>query len=119
MTILEGAKVPTDHLPAVQPEPPVELTLGWELMKPLDSFPAWDLFDFYAELTDLWEGMESATGQAATFRAMGGLTKKMLDMAVDADAYTAFASGPDGVNNAVNLAGAWMAQLGKSVGSGS
>lgn len=96
---------------------PAEVTPGWNLLKPISDLPAWDLLDLYADLTELFEGLDKATSDKAQIRAMSSLTRSLIAVAVDADAYTEFSKGSGGLESTVTLAAAWMVELGKSASS--
>lgn len=90
---------------------------GWDLLKPFDQVAVWDQAELLEIVKPLMsDSEESADLNLMTFdvRIVGDLARKLADLAVDREAYTAFVSGPDALERAVNLGIVYAAQLGKS-----
>lgn len=96
---------------------PAETTPGWDLLTPIGQIPAWDLMDLYADLSDLIDAQHGAETLKDSLRTAASLARAVKAVAVDAKAYEAFASGPDGFTNVMNLTVAWVGELGKSFNS--
>lgn len=134
-------KTPTDRKPKAKAAAPAvtraEETPGWELLKPFETIPVWDqmpliaLLDAatsdetrnltkaeYAALTPE-ERKEMDEGRRASIdiTILGDLTKKLKDFAIDEDEYTKFCSGSGAMQRSLNLAMAWVGQMGESIGS--
>lgn len=101
------------------PNAPVENTPGWNLLIPVDQLPSWDLLDLYSEIAELVEAQEKATTDKDSIRLMSSIVRTVKAVAVDQDAYTDFARGVDGFKRAMELAIAWLGELGKSFNSAS
>lgn len=95
---------------------PAETTPGWDLLNPLEDMYAWDLLDAYAELAELFEGVD-ATDARTQMKAFAAIARCMRGFAKDEAEFGAFAKGSAGLARTVELAGAWMVELGKSVRS--
>lgn len=131
-------KKPADRQPKQTPKIAPEETPGWDLMKPLEQIPAWEQTDLVAILQDamedaipeidesLLEGLtpkqrikkeeelkKAAASSSLDIRIIGKLAKALKDYAKDEEAYTAFVSGPGAMERAMNLAMAWVGQMGE------
>jgi hypothetical protein len=106
---------PADHKAKAEPAAKPE---GWDLLLSFDRVPVWD----QAELLEIVKPLMASSEEDAEgldlmsfdVRIVGQLARKLSDLAVDKGAYTAFVSGPDALERAVNLGIAYAAQLGKS-----
>ena len=133
-------KAPSDRKPKAATKPAttlVEETPGWELLKSFEEIPVWDqmpliaLLDAatsdetrnltkaeYAALTpEERKEMEEGKRASVDITILGDLTKKLKDFAVDEEEYTKFCSGSGAMQRSLNLAMAWVGQMGESIGS--
>lgn len=113
-------KVPQDRKPKKVKEDP-SLTPGWDLLRPIAEIPVWDQTPLIQLLQDAFESEEDEGKGTRSFdvNVVGTIAKAMLDFSVDPDEYTKFVSGASAMEKALNLAMAWIGQMGESMGSGS
>lgn len=133
-------KKPSDRKAKGEPEVASlrpEDTPGWELLKPIADIPIWDQMPLisllrtatedseelskeeYAKLSveERKEYNEKQEHRSFDIQILGDLALKLRDFAVDEDAYTKFCSGPRAMERSLNLAMAWVGQMGESIGS--
>lgn len=84
---------------------------GWELLKPLNEIPVWDQTELFDSLLEII-GQHDA-GEVSETRFVGVIAQRLMDFAVDKDAYLAFVSGPQAIVNAAPLVMAWVEQMGE------
>lgn len=133
-------KKPTDRKPkgskaqvATRPEE----TPGWELMRPFSEIPVWEQMPLiqlldnvisdstrdltkaeYAALTpEERKSLQEGRTTTMDLTMFGELAKALKDFAVDADAYTKFCSGSGAMHRSMELAMAWVGQMGEAIGS--
>lgn len=133
-------KKPTDRLPKAAEEAPLspEETPGWELMKPMDEIPVWDQMPLIELLQNAFKDSDAADKKSdAEIDAMskeewdlyqeklnskdrsfdvtiiGTLAKAIMPYAKDEAEYTKFASGAGAMQRVMNLAMAWVGQMGE------
>lgn len=117
-----------------------EDTPGWELMKPFSEIPVWDQMPLMAMLHDAMDDSEidrlsneefanltpeerkakiEEAGETRNFdiRILGNLAFELKKFAVDEEAYTKFCSGSGAMERSLNLAMAWVGQMGESISS--
>lgn len=132
-TTTPKAKAPTDRLAPKEKARPQD-TPGFDLLKPFSDVPVWDqtpLLSMIQKLHDDRKGIsneefakmtpaereaynESRESFASVdINMLGELARALLPFAVDQDAYTKFVSGTKGMENAMNLAMAWVGQMGE------
>lgn len=130
-------KKPMDRLPKEEATR-IEDTPGWELLKPFSEVPVWDQMPLilmmqeatqeakelskeeYAKMTP--EERKAYDEDPESIRSfdmsiVGELSKKLLDFAVDEQAYTEFCSGSGALERTMNLAMAWVGQMGEAESS--
>lgn len=115
----------------------VEETPGWNLLKSFEEIPVWDQMPLialldeatsdetrnlskeeYAALTPKQrKEMDEGKRASVDITVLGDLTKKLKDFAIDEDEYTKFCSGSGAMQRSLNLAMAWVGQMGESIGS--
>lgn len=115
----------------------VEETPGWELLKDFQEVPIWDQMPLIQLLNDAMgdatvelskeefaaltpqERKEMQEGKRSSFdmTILGDLAKKLMDFAKDPAEYTKFCSGSGAMERSLNLAMAWVGQMGESTGS--
>lgn len=138
-------KAPQDHQPKAEPKARPEDTPGWNLMKPMSDIPVWDQIPLIQQLSVLQDESDEASlkdkerakkaagdswdeeaydeaEHATSMRSfdlslIGDMIKKLRECAVDADAFTKFVSGAGAMDRAMNLAFAWVGQMGESLSS--
>lgn len=135
-------KKPSDRKPkgadkiATRPEE----TPGWDLLRPFDEIPVWEQMPLIAMLHEAMDDSEidemtkeefanltpeerkeklEAQGETRDFdiRIIGQLALELKNFAIDEDAYTKFCSGSGAMERALNLAMAWVGQMGESTSS--
>jgi hypothetical protein len=136
-------KAPADRLPkaeemVVRPEE----TPGWELMKDLNDIPVWEQTPLVSMLQNVLtdgedeklsdEEIDAMTDEefeaydkqrklnrVKTFdvNIIGQFAKALIPYAKDEAAFTKFVSGPAAMEKAMNLAMAWVGQMGESSSS--
>lgn len=134
-----AAKKPSDRQVKETPKRP-EDTPGWSLMRSFDEIPVWEQMPLIAMLHDALDDSEvdemskeefanltpeerkaklEEQGEERDFdiRILGELSLKLRDFAVDADEYTKFCSGKGALERSLNLAMAWVGQMGEFSGS--
>lgn len=84
---------------------------GWELLKPLSDIPVWDQTELFDSLLEIIA--EHEAGNVSETRFVGVIAKRLMDFAVDKDAYLAFVSGPQAITNAAPLVMTWIDQMGE------
>lgn len=114
-------KAPQDRKPkaaAVETFAP-EDTLGWELMKPMGEIPVWEQTPLVALMQTAFEDSSKEDGEESSFSIdlIGQLAKALIPYAVDEAAYVKFVSGAGAMERAMNLAMAWVGQMGESISS--
>lgn len=92
---------------------------GWDLLLPFDRVPVWDQAELLEIVKPLMSDAQDESKDGLDLMSfdvtiIGQLARKLADLAVDRNEYTAFVSGPDALERAVNLGIAYAAQLGKS-----
>lgn len=117
-------------------------TPGWHLMKPIDDIPVWEqtpMIQFmqeamessveevsneeYAKMSEEERAAYNAEVEAKGIKKsfdidmLGQLVKKLMDYAVDPAEYTKFVSGAGALERGMNLAMAWVGQMGESESS--
>jgi hypothetical protein len=131
-------KKPADRKKKVVEEPKLlpEETPGWDLMKPLDEIPVWDQTSLIALLQDAFEDSEKksdeeidamskeewelhqakrgANERSFDVNIIGQLAQAIMPYALDEAAYLKFVSGAGAMERAMNLAMAWVGQMGES-----
>jgi hypothetical protein len=114
-------KAPQDRKPKAAPvEEPLspEEVPGWELMKPMSEIPVWEQTPLIAILQSAFEDTkEEGEAQSFDINLIGELAKEMSAHAVDAEAYRKFVSGAGAMERAMNLAMAWVGQMGEFASS--
>jgi hypothetical protein len=133
-------KKPADKQPKTVQKPKIapEEVPGWDLMRPLEEIPAWEQTDLVAILqeamddgepeidTSLLEGLtpnqrikkeaelkQAARSKSFDVRIIGTLAKQLKEYAKDPEEYTKFVSGSGAMERAMNLAMAWVGQMGE------
>jgi len=114
-------KAPQDRKPKAAPvEEPLspEEVPGWDLMKPMSEIPVWDQTPLIAVLQSAFDDTEEE-GETRSFdiNLIGELAKAMSVHAIDEAAYLKFVSGAGAMERAMNLAMAWVGQMGEFVSS--
>lgn len=118
-TVPKTAKTPADRKPkAVEVE---EITNpedvpGWNLLKPMSEIPVWEQTPLIALMQDAFESSEQ-DGSSFSIDLVGQLAKALAVHALDEAEYTKFVSGPGALERAMNLAMAWVGQMGEFSGS--
>lgn len=112
---MTAPKQPQDRLAkAVQPDAKPE---GWELLKPFSEVPAWDqadLIEAFKPLMAAGEGGNNTSLLNLDMRAVGTVARLVHErFAVDPAALQAFTSGPGGLERMLQLASAYLEQLGE------
>lgn len=127
-------KKPSDRKPKVAATP--QETPGWHLMKPMDEIPVWDQMPLIAMLHDALDDSEidemsteefanltpeerkekiDAAGESRNFdiRILGQLAFELKKFARDEEEYIKFCSGSGALERSLNLAMAWVGQMGE------
>ena len=117
-------RTPQDRKPKATPPSPAAHPEGWDLLKPFDQVPVWDQTELLEIVKPLMSDAETVdetddAGQRQrmmTFdtRLVGTLAKRLVDFAVDKDAYLAFVSGPGALERAIRLGVAYVDLMGES-----
>lgn len=116
-------KAPQDRKPKAatvdEPLSPEEVP-GWELMKPMSEIPVWEQTPLIAILQKAVEGAE-VDGEVQTFdiNVIGELAKALIPYAIDEAAFIKFVSGAGAMERAMQLAMAWVGQMGEFESSAS
>lgn len=118
MPAAKTPKTPQDRKPkAAEVETPLspEEVPGWELMKPMSEIPVWEQTPLIALLQDAIEdGDDEGNGKKSfSVNIIGEMSKAMIPYALDEAAYTKFVSGSGAMERAMNLAMAWVGQMGE------
>lgn len=115
------AKTPADRKPkAAEVETPSpEEVPGWDLMKPMSDIPVWEQTPLLALLQDALDDGDDAEAGKKSFsvNVIGEMSKAMIPYAKDEAAYTKFVSGTGAMERAMNLAMAWVGQMGEFASS--
>jgi hypothetical protein len=133
-------KKPADRKPKTVEKPKMnpEEVPGWDLMKPMEQIPVWEQTELVAILQEAMEDGEDVEppkpleemtpnerlaydeevkkkGQEKTFdvRIIGKLAKQLTEYAIDRDEYIKFVSGSGAMQRSMNLAMAWVGQMGE------
>lgn len=130
-------KKPMDRLPkgeAVR----IEDTPGWDLLISFSEVPVWDQMPLIQMLSKATEESKEISNEeyakmtpeerkayqedpsnvrSFDMNVIGDLTKKLRDFAVDEDAYTKFCSGSGAMQRSMDLAMAWVGQMGEAESS--
>lgn len=132
-------KPPADRKPKAEKPLSPEETPGWNLMKPMSDIPVWDQTPLIALLqtafTDsdkegksdeeidamseeewnLYSAKKAAKSKDRDFdvNIIGDLAKALIPYAVDEKAYNDFCSGAGAMGRVMNLAMAWVGQMGE------
>jgi hypothetical protein len=113
-------KQPQDRMPkAVKTEEPIKLspeeTPGWELMKDFNEIPVWEQTPLLSLLQSAIGDSEDEAENLKSFdvNIIGTMAQAMIPYAKDADAFTKFVSGSGAMERAMNLAMAWVGQMGE------
>jgi len=119
-------KKPQDRMPkANEIEAPVKLlpeeTPGWELMKDFSEIPVWEQTPMIALLQNAIGDAEDEGDSVKSFdvNIIGTMAKAMIPYAKDEAEFTKFVSGSGAMERAMNLAMAWVGQMGESESSDS
>ena len=114
-----------------------EETPGWDLLRSFEEVPVWDQMPLialldeatsdetqeltkseYAALTpEQRKEMKEGKRRSVDLETLGSLVKKLKDFAIDEAEYTKFCSGSGAMERSLNLAMAWVGQMGESIGS--
>jgi hypothetical protein len=133
-----ATKKPADKKPAQQPKIAPEEVPGWDLMRPLDEVPVWEQTELVAILQEamddatpeidetLLEGLtpnqrikkeeelkKAAVSSSLDIRIIGKLGQAIKPYARDEAAYVKFVSGSGAMERTMNLAMAWVGQMGE------
>jgi hypothetical protein len=106
-------KKPQDRQAKATPD---EKPAGWDLLKPFSEVPAWDQADLIEAFKPLMAagGSESVNLLDLDMRAVGSVARLVHErFAVDPAALQAFTSGPGGLERMLQLASAYLEQLGE------
>jgi hypothetical protein len=117
-------KKPQDRMPKakeVEATLSAEETPGWELMKDFSEIPVWEQTPMIALLQD---AVGDATDEGDSVKSfdvniIGKMAKAMIPYAKDEAEFTKFVSGSGAMERAMNLAMAWVGQMGESGSSDS
>lgn len=114
-----------------------EETPGWELLRSFEEIPVWDQMPLislleeatsdetvklskeeYAALTpEERKEMDEGKRRSIDLMTLGNLVLQLKTYAIDEEAYTKFCSGSGALQRSINLAMAWVGQMGESIGS--
>lgn len=113
-------KKPQDRMPkAEKTEEPIKLlpeeTPGWDLMRDFSEIPVWEQTPMIALLQSAIGDSEDEAENVKSFdvNIIGQMAKAMIPYAKDADEFTRFVSGSGAMERAMNLAMAWVGQMGE------
>lgn len=129
-------KKPSDRKAKNQPPSRPQDTLGWHLMKPMDEIPVWDQMPLIAMLHDALDDSEvdemsteefanltpeerkakiDEAGESRNFdiTVLGKLAFELKKFAVNEEEYVKFCSGSGALERSLNLAMAWVGQMGE------
>lgn len=110
---------------------------GWDLLKSFEEIPVWDQMPLikllddatadastdlskeeYAALTpEERKEMKEGKRTSIDITILGDLALKLKDFAVDEEAYVKFCSGSGAMQRAIELAMAWVGQMGEAISS--
>lgn len=120
---MTAKKTPQDRKPkAVKPKiERAEDVEGFELLHPIEDVPVWEQAPLLALVAELTEGADTSgnieLSSSDAVRLLGKIGAAMLPFAVDAKAFTKFASGGQALQRTANLAIAWTSSLGEDESS--
>lgn len=132
-------KKPTDRKPkgeakvATRPEE----TPGWELLRPFSEIPVWEQMpliqlldnvisdstrelskaEFAALTPEERKSLKEGRSTTMDLTMFGELAKSLKEFAVDEEAYIKFCSGSGAMQRSMELAMAWVGQMGEAIGS--
>jgi hypothetical protein len=115
-------KAPQDRKPKAAPvEEPLspEEVPGWALMKPMSEIPVWEQTPLVALLQTAFESSEEEGTDVSSFSIdlVGKMAQAMIPYAIDEAAYIKFVSGAGALQRAMDLAMAWVGQMGEFTSS--
>lgn len=122
---MPSPKTPQDRMPkATEIEDTIltaEETPGWNLMKDFSEIPVWEQTPMIALLQDAIGDSTDEGEFVKSFdvNVIGQMAKAMIPYAKDEAEFTKFVSGTGAMERAMNLAMAWVGQMGESGSSDS
>lgn len=134
-------KKPADRKPKNVEKPQIDDVTqvpGWELLRPFEEIPVWEQTPLIATLEEAMDNgvaevskeqyakmteeereaynkdvEEKGLRKSFDIEIIGKLAFKLMDYAIDKDDYLKFASGKGAMQRTMNLAMAWVGQMGE------
>lgn len=134
----KSVKAPQDRQPKEEKVLRPQEVPGWDLLRPFEEIPVWEQTPLISMLQEATQDSDELSDEeyaalspnekveydknkdsikSFDVNIIGRLAFQLKSFAVDEEAYTKFCSGRLGMSNAMNLAMAWVGQMGESESS--